>query len=283
MSDEPRPRRLRRFGAFLLLLALLAAAILPSKYALGVTRYELSYSSLPQAFDGFRIVQLSDLHGAEFGEGNSKLIAAVREENPQLIALTGDFLDEGEAGRELPRLAELVRALSGIAPVYFVSGNHDWASGEIGALASVLAESGAVYLRNEYAEIRSGDSSIVLCGVEDPNGFADMTRPDELVEKLRGEYPDSFVLLLGHRNYWHERYPGLDIDLALCGHAHGGIVRLPFLGGVLGTNVSLFPRYDAGLFEGGYDLIVSRGLGNSVPVPRFLNVPEIVSITLRSA
>lgn len=285
MSEARRARRRRPLRAALLLLlaALMAFLLLNSKYSLTVTDYSLSYPSLTAEFDGFRIVQLSDLHGAEFGEGSSRLVAAVRAQSPDIIALTGDFLDEGKTDDELPRLRVLVSALSAIAPVYFVSGNHDWASGEIDALAETLEECGAVYLRNEYVEIWRGGASIVLCGVEDPNGFADMIKPDALVAGLRGEHPDSFALLLGHRNYWLERYPQLDIDLALCGHAHGGIVRLPFLGGVLGSNARLFPEYDAGLFHGRYDLIVSRGLGNSVPVPRFLNVPEIVSVTLSRA
>ena len=272
----------RRALAGALTLAAFAAAALPSRCALGVTRYELGYASLPAAFDGFRLVQLSDLHGARFGKGNARLLAAVRAERPELIALTGDIL-QTDSDSEVFAAASLCAALARIAPTYFVSGNHDWASGEIDALAETLEECGAVYLRNEYVEIWRGGTSIVLCGVEDPNGFADMIKPDALVAGLRGEHPDSFALLLGHRNYWLERYPQLDIDLALCGHAHGGIVRLPFLGGVLGSNARLFPEYDAGLFHGRYDMIVSRGLGNAVPVPRFLNVPEIVSVTLSRA
>ena len=90
------------------------------------------------------------------------------------------------------------------------------------------------------------------------------------------------MLLLAHRAYWAEKYPGLDVDLILCGHTHGGVVRLPFVGGLAASNMGLFPEYDAGLFElPGYTLFISRGLGNSVPLPRFLNTPELVSITLR--
>ena len=276
-----RKRRALTFAA-LIVLALLGAGMLLSKYGLGVTRLELGLEGLPEGFDGFRIVQLSDLHGSRFGEGNARLIEKVRAEEPELIALTGDFLDEGKTERELPELEALVRELAAIAPVYFVSGNHDWASGEAYTLFETLEAAGAVCLRNEYLRLERGGDSIVLAGVDDPNGPAEMAEPDEFVAQLRKEAPEDFVLLLAHRAYWAERYPELDVDLILCGHTHGGVVRLPFVGGLAASNMGLFPEYDAGLFElPGYTLFISRGLGNSVPLPRFLNTPELVSITLR--
>lgn len=266
----------------LVLAALVAACILLSKYGLEVTRLKLGFEELPAGFDGFRIVQLSDLHGSRFGENNARLLEAVAAEGPDIIALTGDFLDEGETERELPELEALVRELSAIAPVYFVSGNHDWASGEAYTLFETLEASGAVCLRNEHLRLERGGDSIVLAGVDDPNGPAEMAEPDEFVASLRQEAPDSFVLLLAHRAYWAERYPELDVDLILCGHTHGGIVRLPFVGGLAASNMGLFPEYDAGLFElPSYTLFISRGLGNSVPLPRFLNTPEVVSIELK--
>ena len=124
--------------AALILLALAGASMLLSKYGLEVTRLELGFNGLPAGFDGFKIVQLSDLHGSSFGQDNEKLIEKIREEEPELIALTGDFLDEGKAGRELPELSSLVSELIRIAPVYFVSGNHDWASGEVHTLFETL-------------------------------------------------------------------------------------------------------------------------------------------------
>ena len=268
----------------LVLAALVAALLLLSKYGLSVTRLSLEFDDLPRGFDGFKIVQLSDLHGSEFGRDNARLIKAVAQEEPDIIALTGDFLDEGKAGQELPALEALVKELVKLAPVYFVSGNHDWASGAEQELFEALEAAGAVCLRNDFLSLERGGDSLILAGVEDPNGPADMETPEELVSRLREAAPAAFVLLLAHRAYWAERYPELDVDLILCGHTHGGIVRLPFLGGVAGTNFALFPEYDAGLFEtGAYKLYISRGLGNSVPLPRFLNTPELVSITLKCA
>lgn len=268
----------------LVLVAIAAALLLLSKYGLSVTRLSLEFENLPRGFDGFKIVQLSDLHGSEFGQDNARLIEAVAKEEPDIIALTGDFLDEGKAGRELPALGALVAELIKLAPVYFVSGNHDWASGASSELFETLTAAGVVCLRNDFVYLERGGDVIVLGGVDDPNGPVDMETPDEFVARLRSEAPGAFTLLLAHRAYWAERYPELDVDLILCGHTHGGIVRLPFLGGVAGTNFALFPEYDAGLFETeSYKLYISRGLGNSVPLPRFLNTPELVSITLKCA
>lgn len=261
------------------LLIICAALLLLGKYGLSVTRYTLSSDRLPDSFEGFRIVQLSDLHGSEFGADNKRLVRAVADESPDIIVMTGDFI--GKNQNYLPGLKILVDQLVAIAPVYFVSGNHDWASGEIEDLADMLANAGVTYLKNEYLPLTRGGESILLCGVEDPNGRADMIRPDELVDIINKDFPDSFVVLLGHRNYWITKYPELKVDIIFCGHSHGGIIRIPGVGGLLGTSGELLPRYDAGLFESGrYVMIVSRGLGNSISVPRFANTPEIVTLTL---
>lgn len=283
MTDKPK--RKRHIGTKLTaaLIIICAALLLLGKYGLSVSRYDIASPRLPEGFDGFRIVQLSDLHGSAFGEGNSRLVEKVAGESPDVIVMTGDFLDEGRVDEELPELSALCKNLALIAPAYFVSGNHDWATGEIERLAAALEESGVTYLRNEYLPLRRGEAEIVLAGVEDPNGWADMKTPGELVGEVRAEYPESFAVLLAHRNYWAERYPELPVDLIFCGHAHGGIIRLPFLGGLVGTNIELFPDYEAGEYQSGsYKMIVSRGLGNSVPLPRMGNTPEIVSVTLKN-
>lgn len=275
----------RKKHIFLKILAALtilcAALLLLGKYGLSVSRYDLSSDRLPDAFDGFRLVQLSDLHGSEFGRDNKRLVRAVADENPDIIVLTGDFIDENKD--ELPGVDTLVRQLVGIAPVYFVSGNHDWASGDIEALADTLNAAGVTFLRNEYITLERGSDSIILAGVEDPNGRADMMKPDELINIINDEHPGSFIILLAHRNYWVEAYPDLQVDIIMCGHAHGGIVRIPGIGGLIGTNAELLPEYDAGVFASGrYRMVVSRGLGNSVSAPRFMNTPEIVTLILHT-
>ncbi|MGN1002025.1 MAG: metallophosphoesterase [Oscillospiraceae bacterium] len=263
------------------LLLLVALLLADSRWRLVTTEYAVASPRLPAAFDGFRVVQFSDLHGREFGEGNARLLKKVAAAEPDLIALTGDLADENT---DLAVIDTLLDALTDIAPVYYVSGNHEWWAGNLGELEELFEAHGVRYLRNEYVLLEREGESIVLAGVEDPNGYSDMMRPDELVDIINKSRPDAFTVLLGHRNYWVEEYPDLEVDIILCGHAHGGIVRLPFLGGLLGTDRSFFPAYVDGMTASGrYQMIVSRGLGGSVPIPRFLNNPEIVVLTLQAS
>jgi len=259
-------------------LLLLAAILLHSKYALTVTHYTVSADNLPAQFDSFRIVQLSDLHGSEFGSDNGRLVKAAARLSPDIIALTGDFI-ESEA--DIATTQTLVRQLSTIAPVYFTSGNHDWASGAISQLRSAVNDNGGKYLSNEALVLQKDNASIVLAGVEDPNSRADLPTPDVFLQTVQKRYPNQFTILLAHRNDFIEKYPDLPCDLIFTGHGHGGVVRLPFAGGVFGTDLTWFPDYDAGIFQSKrYQMVVSRGLGSSPPLPRFLNPPEIVCVTL---
>ena len=273
-------RRKKRRGrrAFIIIALLCLAAfylVRDSSENLSLTEYAVTDADLPQSFRGFKIVQLSDLHGAQFG---AELVDTVREQNPDIIALTGDFITTAE---DLPAVEDLVRELVSICDVYFISGNHDFGSGEMSRLSDVLEKAGIKYLSNEYVLPEKERESIVLAGVEDPNSWEDMMSPEELAESMAAEHPDKFRILLAHRNDWCEKYPALPVDLILCGHGHGGIVRLPGVGGIFGAGRTLFPEYDAGLFHSGsYDMIVSRGLGNSVPIPRILNRPEIITVNL---
>lgn len=282
-KTNAKPVKRRVLCTFLALLLICAAIVADSCCRITVTEYTLEYENLPHSFDGLRIVQLSDLHGMSFGEKNSRLVRRVEGLEPDLILLTGDFIDSED---DIEVTKTLCAQLTELAPVYFASGNHDWGCGSIWELAEALEETGVRYLHNEYEELSLGEESIIIAGVEDPNSLAEMTRPDELAASIRLEHPEKFVMLLGHRNYWPETYPELPVDIIFSGHGHGGVVRLPFVGGVLGTDHNLFPEYDAGIFESGnYRMVVSRGLGGngSLAVPRFLNNPEIVCAELKKS
>lgn len=265
----------RKLLILFLIPILLLALIADSNLRITVTEYELSSPAIPESFSGYRIAQLSDIHGKTF---SGRLAEKTAELSPDIIVITGDLADRDS---DMERIAGLLRELCDIAPVYYVSGNHEWGDGVIARTRELLSDCGCTYLSNEYVRIFSGESSILLAGVEDPNSLHDMPTPDKVVEKMRAEAEDDFCILLGHRNYWAEEYPELDVDAILCGHAHGGIVRLPFLGGVLGTGFRLFPDYVSGRYSlDEYELFISRGLGNSIGIPRFLNNPEIVLLTL---
>ena len=285
MKTKGKKHRCRGCLTALIILALIAAAaaflIKDSREDLEISRYEVASQKLPESFDGFKIVQLSDLHGAEFGEDGMELVDKVGSLEPDMIALTGDFVtDEGD----LAAVEKLAARLVKLCPVYFVSGNHEFGSGLAVKVRNILERAGVKYLSNEYLTISRGEDEILLGGVEDPLAYADMLSPDELAQKMNDAAPDAFKILLGHRNYWMTEYPELPVDLIFCGHAHGGLIRIPGVGGLIGTDRRLFPDFDAGEYNNGrYTLIVSRGLGNSVSIPRIFNRPEIVCVELSSA
>lgn len=284
MKTHDKKQRGRGCLTALIVIALIAAIcaflIKDSSQTLEISRYEVASEKLSESFDGFRIVQLSDLHGAQFGDDGTELADKVRSLEPDIIALTGDFVtDEGD----LEAVEKLAPRLTELCPVYFVSGNHEYGSGLAQRVRSILESAGVKYLSNEYLTISRGSDSVLLGGVEDPIAYADMLAPDELAQKMNEAAPAAFKILLGHRNYWMKEYPELPVDLILSGHAHGGIVRIPGAGGLIGTDRHLFPDFVEGKFyNGNYTMIVSRGLGNSVPIPRIFNRPEIVCVTLKA-
>ncbi len=267
--------------AVLALLLADAAALYDSKYNLQITEYAITFPNLPPEFDGTRIVHLSDLHGSRFGKRNRRLAEAVRALDPDIIALTGDM---ASSDSELAPLAELLEGIAGAAPTYYVNGNHEWAGGVVGSVEALMAQYGVRCLRNEYEPlyVTGTDAHIIVCGVDDPNGYADMKKPDAIAMDLSNDYPGDFVLWLAHRNDYIQIYPTIPVDLVLCGHAHGGIVRLPFVGGLLDVHHRLGARFETGLYHGdNFVMEVSRGLGNSIFVPRLFNRPELVCVELR--
>ena len=277
-----RRRSLVRLLLPLLVLALaLSWALYDSNCRLMTERFTVPLSRLPESFEGLKIVQLSDLHGAEFGQDNQDLIEAVRREEPDLILLTGDLLDRF---RETPHAyaVDLGRRLTSVAPTYFVTGNHEWALPGTRELKTALTEAGVVVLSNQFLPLERNGETLVLAGIDDPNGFADQKTPEELAAEVQAAFPDTCWLLMAHRNdRFLSQYSLLGADLVISGHGHGGIIRLPFTDGLLSTDRTLFPSYTAGLYEaGGSTLFVSRGLGNSGPSFRLFNPPEVAVLTL---
>ena len=262
------------------ILAAFSAFMLWQNNSLSVEEYTFSSARLPAGFDGCRVVQLSDLHGKQFGTDNGRLLAAVRACRPDYIVLTGDLADERSGTDFAPAL---LRALTDIAPTYYVSGNHEWAARLFPAFCDVLRDAGVVYLSNTYTVLHRNGDSLVLAGVDDPNGYADQKTAEELAAEIYAREGNPFWILLAHRNNRFEsEYSTLGADLVVSGHGHGGIVRLPFTDGLLSSDRTLFPSYTAGLYEkNGSALFVTRGLGNSGPLPRLFNRPEVAVVTLR--
>jgi len=278
MAVYPKRRRRGCFPGLFLIFALLAALIWDGNTRLVTDEYSLGGARLPAGFDGFRIVQLSDLHTKEFGAGNEKLLDAVSDARPDIIAVTGDLIDSDRAE---DYVRTLMTALTKIAPVYYVTGNHEWASGWVRDLFGILEECGVTVLRNEYVTLERGGDSIVLAGLEDPNGPYDMKKPGELMEEIRAAEGDKYVLVLSHRSERDADWPALGVDAVLSGHIHGGLIRLPGVGGLVSPNHTLFPKHSAGVWDdGGTQVLISRGLGNKKGTLRLFNNPELVVAVL---
>ncbi len=281
-----KKRRLRRsFRAARLFMAVILVAVFLwwNNATLVVKQFDPAFPTLPPGFDGCRVVVLSDLHSAQFGRDNETLLETVAEQSPEYIFLVGDLLDQY---RPLPEgyAASIAAGLSAIAPTYYVTGNHEWALGDVPALKKALTENGVTVLSNQAVTLERSGDTIVLAGIDDPNGYADQKSPETLAAEIAQKWGDPFWILLAHRNgRFAGQYSLLGADLVVSGHAHGGIIRLPFTDGLISHDLKLFPSYTAGLYyENGATLFVTRGLGNSGPSFRLFNRPEVAVLTLHT-
>ena len=273
--------RRRNTAVLLVLTALLAAGfLLWGNCSLQTTETALVSPALPPAFDGLRIVELADLHGRVFGRGSRRLLAAVRRAEPDLICIDGDLFDEHT---DLAMLPPLLRGLCAIAPVYYVTGNHEWRVPGLRGILAQMRACGVTVLQDDWRVLRRGEDALIVAGTDDPCGPAERKTPAELIADIRAEAGEAaFLLLLAHRNDQLPQWSALGVQAVLAGHCHGGVVRLPFVGGLFGTDRRLFPAWDAGLYrQGETALYVSRGLGYTNVHFRLFNRPEVAVIVLR--
>ena len=280
MKTKKRYRWLRVLIAAAVVLAALVLWFFWQQNGIQTQTVEVTAPGLPTAFDGLRIVQISDVHGKEFGVGNENLLQKVAELEPDVIAITGDLIDHES---QLDMVPALAKGLAEIAPTYYVTGNHEWAVRRVNELKALLTECGVRVLTNDCEIWEKDGATLAIAGVDDPNGPADQKTGDE----LRGEIEADYTVLLAHRNTVFD-YAGWGYDLVLCGHGHGGMFRIPLLDkGVLGTDRTLFPEFDGGMYrfaDGGF-CYESRGLGsNTVPIHAFrlFNRPDLPLIILNS-
>ena len=273
--------RRRKTAVLLVLTALLAAGfLLWGNCSLQTTETALVSPALPPAFDGLRIVELADLHGRVFGRGSRRLLAAVRRAEPDLICIDGDLFDEHT---DLAMLPPLLRGLCAIAPVYYVTGNHEWRVPGLRGILAQMRACGVTVLQDDWRVLRRGEDALIVAGTDDPCGPAERKTPAELIADIRAEAGEAaFLLLLTHRNDQLPQWSALGVQAVLAGHCHGGVVRLPFVGGLFGTDRRLFPAWEAGLYrQGETALYVSRGLGYTNVHFRLFNRPEVAVIVLR--
>ncbi len=261
--------------AAVLFLVLLHIFLHWSNTALQVSFYTVCSDRLPDSFDGFKIVQISDLHNTAFGKDNRRLLEKLRAQKPDMIAVTGDIIHAEPMDTALAFAREAVK----IAPVYFVPGNHEHRM-DYEALYAGLRAAGVTVLTDRCVSVRKDSERIRIAGVEDPVFRPDVTMEEKLLP-LTGA---GCTVLLSHRPEYFDAYVAARTDLVLAGHTHGGQFRLPFIGGLFAPDQGVFPKYDSGMFtENGTHMIVSRGLGNSSFPFRLNNRPEIVTVILKIA
>ena len=263
------------------ILLMMGVLLWRSNRLLQITTWEASFPNLPPGFDGCKIVVLSDLHGATFGSDGEELFRKTAALKPEYIFFLGDLEDSLRGA--VPGYAERVAdGLSAIAPTYYITGNHEWAIGAVPELKERLTEHGLTVLSNTFVTLERGGDSLILAGIDDPNGRADQKSPQELAREIYDAYENPFWFLLAHRNnLFPTRYSSLHANMVFSGHGHGGLIRLPFTDGLISTDRKLFPTWTAGFYEkDGSRLFVTRGLGNSGRTFRLFNRPEIALITL---
>ena len=254
--------------------------------ALELNTYTISSDRLPGAFDGYRMAHVSDLHNAEMGKDNDKLLDMLRETEPDIIAITGDIIDSRNTDIDIA--LQFTKAAMEIAPCYYVTGNHEARVSEYDELKEGMIELGVVVLEDGRINLEQSGETVSLLGVNDPSfqtdylfGDSETVMQSKLHEITNEE--DTYTILLSHRPELFEVYTESKVDLVLSGHAHGGQFRLPFVGGLVAPNQGLFPKYDAGLYtEENTNMIVSKGIGNSILPFRFNNRPEVILIELQS-
>ncbi len=271
---------MKKLITLLILIVFIASFVWVNNKWIQTTEYTISSAALPFAFDGKKIVQISDLHNANFGKQQSTLIEKVEAAEPDAVFLTGDLIDSNRYNLEIS--LTLVDALVDMSPVYFVLGNHEVSVNKIEEITAALEERGVHVLMNDKMLWEEDGEAVQIAGINDPLLNMDLTSEDFTREALKeAALDDEFTLLLAHRPEVFSIYVEQGIDLVFAGHAHGGQIRIPGLGGLIAPGQGWFPTMTEGIFQKkDTQLVLSRGLGNSLFPVRVFNLPEIVVVTL---
>lgn len=235
-------------------------------------------NNVPKGFNGFKILQIADLQNKSFGRNHKILIDKMKLLTPDIIVITGDLLDRNRTN--IAVAMDFIRQAKNIAPIYFVTGNHEHQSpnNSIEILFKNLKKENINILDNKKITISRNNSEIEIIGIND---YSVNRKYGEILESLSNK--EYFQILLTHRPELFPDYSKYDIDLVFAGHAHGGQIRLPYIGGIFAPNQGLFPLYTEGMhIENNTTMIVSRGLGNSTFPFRINNRPELILVNLES-
>ena len=270
---------LKRLVKVTLFIVILLLFLYANNQLIVITDYTIESEKLPKAFNNYRIVQISDLHDTTFGNNQERLVEKVRATNPDAIFLTGDLIDSRRYN--LQNSLRAVEQFVTFSDVYYVLGNHEVAVNRIDEIYRALEHLGVQILPNQSLEIERDGERLTIIGIEDP--LMGKEPQQMLDEAMTTVDDDSFKILLSHRPEIFETYVENTIDVVFTGHAHGGQIRLPFIGGLFAPGQGWLPNKTSGVYEADETkMIISRGLGNSVLKQRLFNLPEIVIVDLKA-
>ncbi|MEE1220159.1 MAG: metallophosphoesterase [Ruminococcus sp.] len=266
----------------LILLAVLINAIY-CENTIETTKYTLTSKKIKTDLS---FVLISDLHNKEFGADNKRLISTIKKQAPDFIAVAGDMVVQ--ENQDISIFKNLLTELKDIAPTYFCYGNHELALRDKIDFKSEINSTGALLLDNEYITFKKNNETFLIGGLSD-FPYYEFNAPNfdtpekHFWESFNEKSEHQYTILLHHQpEYIADIAKNSNIDLILCGHTHGGIVRLPFIGGLKAPNQSFPPKYDKGQYSLNHtEMIISSGLGNSYNLPRINNCAEICIIDIK--
>ena len=252
---------------------------------LQVTKFEITNSKIAEDFNNYKIIQVSDFHNTTSEKLYNDLVEEIKTQKPNIIALTGDLIDSRKT--DINVAIEFLKDIKDIAPIYYVTGNHESRVDEYSQLKEQMKSLGVNILDSKAIVLKQKETKINLIGIADPNFSNEVAVSDSEIIKTEInalEYDkNSYTILLSHRPEAFNTYVSENIDLVFTGHAHGGQIRIPFVGGVVAPNQGFFPKYTSGKYvEKNTTMIVSRGIGNSIIPFRINNRPDLIVVELRS-
>ncbi|NLW02820.1 MAG: metallophosphoesterase [Clostridiaceae bacterium] len=296
-------KKKRPFGCLYIIIVLIFLGLFWywQNYGLQTTRIALYYDVLPKGFDGYKIAHISDMHGIEFGRKNSALARRIRDFDPDIVVCTGDMISSH--ARDGQAFLDFLEEMGDQYPIYMCLGNHEqiaeWKEFEsefdygYESFISQVKEAGVHILDNRTEILEKNGDKIRISGLalelyhysrrDEPYADDGLLLRTEYIEEVLGSASGGFNLLLAHNPSYFKEYAEWGADLVLAGHIHGGVIRIPFKGGLLSPEHVFFPEYDAGIFEKDKSrMYVNRGLGNTVINMRLFNRPELTEITLKA-
>lgn len=248
---------------------------------LQISKFSIKSNKIPEEFNKYKIAQISDFHNSNSNKLKNSIINNLKNEKPNIIVITGDYIDTYNTNIDIA--LDFIAQIKGLAPIYYVRGNHETRIDEYSVFETKIKSEGVVVLKDEKIILENSNNSIELIGLDDPSAYIpkSMLKEKESIINEKVKYliqdSDNFKVALCHRPELFNIYVENNIDLVFTGHAHGGQIRIPFIGGIFAPNQGFMPQYTSGVYsQDDTNMIVSRGIGKSKIPFRINNRPELI-------